>query len=114
MDVAANYRNGVKGLISLFRKKASPHNNNKKKSWNDAMRLYNIRNGELEVVIQRGETSTITTRPRASWKTQEIKADYAPPIITEDKKANSSSWSAWSARVLLVSGGIAAMGNIPV
>lgn len=78
------------------------------------MRLYNIRNGELEVVIQRGETSTITTRPRTSWKTKEIKADYAPPVIIEDKPTKSSSWSAWSARALLISGGIAAMGNIPV
>lgn len=135
------------------------------------MRLYNIRNGELEVVIERGKTSTITAQMRQPqptehphWEQQtkhhhETQQDspttqktltqpstHRPtidqPAANQQASAASSSisthsineydeyndesddysydesspsrWKAWSARMLLISGGLAAVGNIPV
>jgi murein DD-endopeptidase MepM/ murein hydrolase activator NlpD len=123
-----------KSLISLLRKKASPDHKNNKKSWNDAMRLYNIRNGELEVIIERGKTSTITAQMRQTqhlehphWEQNKTPSDNhldnqpsAPPLKMDketdkaDDVPTTAHWKAWSARMLLISGGLAAIGNIPV
>ena len=63
--------------------------NEKKKDWNDAMRHYNI---------QKNMTG--------------LSVDYATfSVISE---APTSSWNRWSSRILLFTGGLFAMGNIPV
>ena len=82
-------QNGVNSLLKLIRK-LSPYKNNNKKNWGDAMRLYNIRSGELDMTINYGSAST-----------------------TPDSKKNDSL-NRWSSRLMLFTGGVLVVGNIPV
>ncbi len=73
-------------------KKLSPYNkNNNKKNWSDAMRLYNIRSGELELTVNYG-----AVRPEPT------------------QKKNRKILNTWSSRLMLLTSGALVVGNIPV
>jgi len=79
-------------LLKLIKRLSPYKKNNNKKSWSDAMRLYNIRSGELELSVNYG---AVSTQPNP------------PP----QKKG---SFNTWSSRLMLFTSGALVVGNIPV
>ncbi len=74
-------------------KKLSPYKKNNKKSWSDAMRLYNIRNGEMQLTVNYGANHS---------------------YIPSKKQTKKKRLGTWSSRFMLFTGSAITVGNIPV